>query len=593
MDTAENFYGTDDILLTEITQMITVYNPPTVSSDDIQGYYLTGEERIFNVSMDNPEALDGGADYALLIFDYRLDGVSTTDITSFEYYAQDLGAWIDMGSRAYETYGDCTEGVGICGQFGWAPGGFGPIAAGFENISQFRINFANSFSTPLNFTLELSGKLLVTDAEWTPLTTFTGTLDVYDKPIITIETDQYFIVNEPGQFAVTIENPAPGRPYGNNIVFDVVIPDHLTTDFGTMSCGFGTTTWPVTLESDGAGGVKARILGLDPEGRFDVGAPFGPMTVTCTATLLTAGDYAPSWSMVDMTLPVERIVQTGSGSMTAYTAPIITADFPTGPYAAGVPVTVPVSITNPDGIPGLFELTLDLPAGTTFTFGGNTYTCDLTGCPAIPLTSLPITDSDLVITFAESFTGEIDFTLTDTTWDPDRVLATLTQGVVVGGDYTVTGTFSMQGRTKRAGVEVTFTWGGNSYTVTEETIEQISNNLVAILKYGGDYTITVNQARYLDITTAHGAHINPATALSLVLDSLELRAGDADDDNDVDLDDATIVGGLYGTGTIADRGDINFDNRVNIQDLALIGGNYELQSTTPTADYYAYGDWMQ
>ena len=74
---------------------------------------------------------------------------------------------------------------------------------------------------------------------------------------------------------------------------------------------------------------------------------------------------------------------------------------------------------------------------------------------------------------------------------------------------------------------------------------------------------------------------------------MELRAGDADDDNDVDLDDATIVGGLYGTGTIADRGDINFDNRVNIQDLALIGGNYELQSTTPTAAYYAYGDWMQ
>ena len=596
MDTAENFYGTDDILLTEITQEITVYDPPTVSSDDIQGYYLTGEERIFNVSMDNP---DDGANYALLIFDYTLEGVTPADITSFEYYAQDLNQWIDMGSRDYETYYDCTVGgvASICGQFGWAPGGFGPIAAGFENTSQFRINFANSFSAPLDFTLDLSGKLLEGDADWTPLTTFTGSLEVFDPATVTVTGDPYYIVGEAGNFQVEIVNPLSGRDYGDEIVFDIVIGDIPVNGISAFSCTMDGFTWTnlLGLFQYTNPGATARLVGEN--GYFTVEAG-DALTVDCSITYASAGTFQGSGHMVDVydkVTSAERIVSVDySETAIVYTAPVITAAFPAGPYAAGVPVTVPVSITNPDGIPGPFELTLDLPAGTTFTFGDLTYLCGTEGCPAIPLTSLPITGSDLVITFAESFNGSVAFTLTDTTWDPDRVLATLTQtGVIVGGDYGVTGTFSMQGRTKRAGVEVTFTWDGGTYSVTATTIEQISNNLAAILKYGGDYTITVSQARYLDITTAHGATINPATALSLVLDSLELRAGDADDDNDVDLDDATIVGGLYGTGTIADRGDINFDNRVNIQDLALIGGNYELQSTTPTAAYYAYGDWMQ
>jgi hypothetical protein len=72
------------------------------------------------------------------------------------------------------------------------------------------------------------------------------------------------------------------------------------------------------------------------KGYFDVGAPFGPMTVTCTATLKTAGSYAPSWSMVDVisTTPLnERTVQTGTGSMVAYTKPTIVPTFPTPIYA--------------------------------------------------------------------------------------------------------------------------------------------------------------------------------------------------------------------------------------------------------------------
>ena len=142
--------------------------------------------------------------------------------------------------------------------------------------------------------------------------------------------------------------------------------------------------------------------------------------------------------VVDKVTPVERIVSDNvSMSTNAYTKPVITAVFPTGPYAAGVPVTLPVSITNPDGIPAPFELVFDLPAGTVINYGGTDYTCAAT-CPPIPVT-LPLTPADFVITFDEAWTGTVGISLYDSDWVPaDRLLADLTQlGVVVNGNSTL------------------------------------------------------------------------------------------------------------------------------------------------------------
>ncbi|MGI6741013.1 MAG: cohesin domain-containing protein [Brevefilum sp.] len=166
---------------------LTIFDLPTITSDDVQGYYLTGEEREFNINMQNPAT---GLDYALMIFDYRLDGVSKADIESFEFYAPDLDDWIVMGSRGYETYGDCDPGPGICGQFGWAPGGFGPVDTTFNETSKFRVTFKDGVSGTFNFTLELSGKYTYADPDWTLLTTYENELVVYTKPVITSDDIQ-------------------------------------------------------------------------------------------------------------------------------------------------------------------------------------------------------------------------------------------------------------------------------------------------------------------------------------------------------------------------------------------------------------------
>ena len=324
---------------------------PIITSTDIQGYYLAGEAREFNVKLEMPA---DGANYALMIFDYKLAGVSTADITSFEFFAQDLNQWIVMGSRSYETYGNCTDGTGICGQFGWAPGGFGPIAAGFTNTSTFRVNFANAFTAPLTFTLDLSGKLLATDTVWTPLTTYTGSLNVYPKPVITstelagpfqqgqeatvtINLDNVGLMNDPNSFVLHLDLPA-----GTTVVYGDV----------TYTCTATGCDIPVTL----AAGANAIDLAIT------FNAPFtGPLTVTLVDAIA-----APDRDLATFTTPANVVVYgnvalvTGTVSMQGRLA---TAGVPftlTGPvgFAFG-PYTVP----SVEGASGNVTFT-DLAVGT-------------------------------------------------------------------------------------------------------------------------------------------------------------------------------------------------------------------------------------
>ena len=171
--------------------------------------------------------------------------------------------------------------------------------------------------------------------------------------------------------------------------------------------------------------------------------------------------------------------------------------------------------------------------------------------------------------------------------DASWTLDTLTATVEVDGEFDVTGTVSMQGRTVRSGVPMVLTSIGapiyGPYGTTSTNV--ISNNVLFLGVNGGYYGVTTNQARYLNVTADLGKQIfvNGDYDLS----TLELKGGNADwTDNVIDISDAGVVGGQYGTGTIANDGDVNFDNRVNIQDLALVGGNFDLTS----AD--AYSSWL-
>ncbi len=157
----------------------------------------------------------------------------------------------------------------------------------------------------------------------------------------------------------------------------------------------------------------------------------------------------------------------------------------------------------------------------------------------------------------------------------------------------VTGTFSMQGRSVRAGIPVTLTAVAPDAfgPFLGQTIELISNNLVLNNVVEATYTITTSQPRYLNVSvladTVNGITKTKAISAATILTSLQLKGGNANyADNIVDVSDAGVVGNGWGTGTISHNGDVNFSGAVDLLDLSLVGANYGLTSAV------AYGSWL-
>lgn len=278
----------------------------------------------------------------------------------------------------------------------------------------------------------------------------------------------------------------------------------------------------------------------------------------------------------------------------------ITATTLAGPYTAGVPATVTVTVADTDHT-GPFEVVFDYPEGTSIIYGETTVVCDSTGCDPIvvTLTYPGPTDLSFDVTLPGAGTYDVRVDLYHNAGAGDiRLLDSDTAtGVVVNGDFTVTGTFSMQGRVERGDIPVTLTWGGTlvAYGPSANTTDVIDNNFTLLVSYGGTYTITTNQARYLNVITATGKTI--LVDGNEILPALRLRGGNAvwmnsltEFNDKIDGGDASLVGYQYGTAgaemDFGNHGDCNFDGKVNIQDLALVGGNFDLTSAV------AYGNWM-
>ncbi len=175
----------------------------------------------------------------------------------------------------------------------------------------------------------------------------------------------------------------------------------------------------------------------------------------------------------------------------------------------------------------------------------------------------------------------------------DRIYPVIQSGLLkVGTFYTVSGSFGLEGRSERGGIQITLEQGAlyNDGPYHGETLDQLGVNLSFSNVMGDTYVITTAQPRCLNLTIELNKSVNVSS--SYIMRPLKLRCGNAIwTDNVIDISDAGVVGGQWGM-TQADleegetlNGDVNFDNIVNIRDLALVAGNYDLSSEAVYADW--------
>jgi len=113
---------------------------------------------------------------------------------------------------------------------------------------------------------------------------------------------------------------------------------------------------------------------------------------------------------------------------------------------------------------------------------------------------------------------------------------------------------------------------GYAYTTTVPNLDG-TWSLAGVMP--GTYAVQVEMERYLDASRNGVVVQDEATT---TLPQVRLLGGDANDDDIINIQDLSLIGGAYGTTPgdpyWKDQANINDDGIVNILDLVLAGGNY-------------------
>jgi hypothetical protein len=346
----------------------------------------------------------------------------------------------------------------------------------------------------------------------------------------------------------------------------------------TLTPGTGTLTFQgFELLAAANSGANVALFDVTLQG---AATGYGDLVLN-TADFTMAPGYGPSNNIYPAALV--------DGTVTVFAAPVLSSlDFG-GTYYTANPQEFTLTITNPiDGMAfATPQLWFGVSGATLEYWYGTDWVAVSGGVQDIPALAVNTSVSLLFrLNFFAPVDGDAVVTLMDNGVIPAEPLASLTQHITAYTSSTVTGTFSMQGRSIRAGIPVTLNIlipPGLYGPYDNTTVELITGNLTISNVADGTYIIATNQARYLNLTIPLWK--TKVVSGDTTLAALELKGGNAVwTDNEIDVLDASQVGSDWGGG-ITLNGDVNFSGKVDIFDLALVGGNYSLTSAT------AYASW--
>ncbi len=133
----------------------------------------------------------------------------------------------------------------------------------------------------------------------------------------------------------------------------------------------------------------------------------------------------------------------------------------------------------------------------------------------------------------------------------------------------ITGTVLYQGRLDHSGIDVSATG-----IVSATDVSDAAGAFDLVELRNGSYDVQADADLYLPSC----ANVPVVAGQTAALGQTTLQGGDANDDDEISIGDATLVGANFGLDVPpgAADADLNADGRVNVQDLSIIGGNFGL-----------------
>ncbi len=434
-----------------------------------------------------------------------------------------------------------------------------------------------------------------------PSTLSDGHVTIIDPPSISSNDIQgYYLTNEQREFNLSLSNPLTGGDFNHALIeYRIIGANGKISKFEFFDNE--TTTWKIMqLEEDGNDLIGA--FGQPPTG-FHL-SPDNQVISKFRIKFVQPGEYHFEFQLVDKDA-LDEVLAILSKTASVYDAPMLSSSDLASEYQTGVSqefnLLVENSSTGGDFAHLLYQIQFtgkSLADISQFQYydTGNWMDISLTADGSGNLIGFlgpingfyfhPNSIENILfrVTLETPGTYPFEIRLIDLDMN-ERVLANLSEasGIAAFEKYSVTATISRQGQSNRGGIIMTLTNISDPNLVYSASSANIlSQNLNFGNVIAGLYRITTYQNRYLNLTQT----LDIQVTIDKIIDffHLQLIGGNANNDDKIDISDASIVGADYGkfdVSAIGNGGDLNFDGKVNILDLALVGGNFGKQA----ADY--------
>ena len=151
-----------EAILATLNQTAVVYAPPTLSSSNLAGPYLSGVEKEFNVRLQNPT----GGISTNVFATFTLFGAVPADISSIFYFEPDDNNWKPLPLFVV--------GPDLVGYFGTGTGF--PMGVPYDSTSNFKVTYAGNLTKSFNYEVKLFDVSVDPDR---PLSSLSGTSSVF------------------------------------------------------------------------------------------------------------------------------------------------------------------------------------------------------------------------------------------------------------------------------------------------------------------------------------------------------------------------------------------------------------------------------